>query len=224
MYVPWLSDSGLALKHSEIGFVVGLRAEARLLRQAGFAVGIGGGLPAGASAAARLLVADGAKALVSFGLAGGLAPWLRPGAVLVPAAVVESDEVLVCDAALVRWLGGPVGGNLLAGQEVLSRASDKAAAHAATGAAAVDLESGEVARAAVQAGLAFAVLRAVADPAARDLPAAALLALDASGTIGLSRVLLSLLRQPRQLPGLMALARDAAAARRALIRHLATLQ
>jgi adenosylhomocysteine nucleosidase len=90
--------------------------------------------------------------------------------------------------------------------------------HATTQAHAIDLESGSVARVADAHGLPFAVVRAISDSADRDLPPAALLALDRRGTIDLARVLASLLRQPAQLPALLSLAVDAARARRALIR------
>jgi adenosylhomocysteine nucleosidase len=71
--------------------------------------------------------------------------------------------------------------------------------------------------------LPFAVLRAVADPAERDLPPAALLALDGGGRISFLRVLGSVIRNPGQVPGLLALAGDAAAARRALKERLRAL-
>jgi hypothetical protein len=58
--------------------VVGLKAEALLARRLGVPVMIGGGTAAGAEMAARRAVAEGATALVSFGLAGGLDPSLRP--------------------------------------------------------------------------------------------------------------------------------------------------
>ncbi len=65
-------------------------------------------------------------------------------------------------------------------------------------------------------GLPFVVIRAICDPADRDLPPAALAALNSAGVIGLGRVIASLLRAPRQLPLLLGLARDAGAARQAL--------
>ncbi|MBN8903066.1 MAG: hypothetical protein J0H57_18715, partial [Rhodospirillales bacterium] len=46
---------------------------------------------------------------------------------------------------------------------------------------------------------------------------AALAALDRSGAVGLARVIGSVLTRPGQLPALLTLARDAAAARRALL-------
>ncbi len=89
-----------------------------------------------------------------------------------------------------------------------------------TGAAAVDLESGAVAGVAARHRLPFAVLRAVCDPSWRSLPAAALVALNRRGTIDGPRVLASIARHPGQLPALLALARDAARARAALVRRV----
>jgi adenosylhomocysteine nucleosidase len=207
----------------KIGFVVGLTAEAALLRGTAFAVGVGGGTPAGAEAAALRLAAQGAVALISFGLAGGLNFSLAPGAVLVPRAVVEGPARFSCDPAFTAWLSGANCDAVLAAQDIAVTVAQKAALFAQTGAAAVDLESGAVARVAAQAGLPFAVLRAVADPASKNLPPAALVALNHAGRIGFFRVLASVLRHPRQIPALLALARDASAARKALLDRVIAL-
>ncbi len=208
----------------QVGFVVGLVAEARLGARLGVPVEVGGGTAAGAAAAAARLVARGVEGLVSFGLAGGLDPALRAGQVLVPTRLLDGDRVLEAAPALCRWLGGSTPGAMLAGRLVVAGVAEKRALFARTGAVAVDLESGAVAEAAMRAGLGFAMLRAVCDPAGRTLPAAALVALDGAGAIGGLRVLGSVLRAPGQLPGLLALARDAAAARRGLERRVRVLQ
>jgi len=65
--------------------------------------------------------------------------------------------------------------------------------------------------------LPFAVVRAICDPAERDLPPAATVALDQKGAVGLIRVLGSLLSYPSQWRDLMALGSDVARARRTLI-------
>ena len=197
------------------GFVVGLAAEARLLRGCG-TVGIGGGMPEGAQAAAERLVTAGVGALVSVGLAGGLDPARRPGEVIVPHFVWEAGARYESDPALIALLGGPTVELLAATAAPVASAADKAALFRATGATAVDLESGAVARVAGRHGLPFAVLRVICDPATRDLPPAALAALDAQGAIGAGRILASLLRHPQQLPALLRLAADAGAARAAL--------
>ena len=201
-----------------LGIVTGLAAEARLGQRLGRTLA-GGGLPGGAEAAAESLVGQGVEGLVSFGLAGGLDPALRPGALVVPAAVREGEAVYATDPELAARFGRRAG-LLLAGSAVVAGAADKARLFAATGAAAIDLESGAVARVAARHGLPFAVLRAVCDPAERSLPPAALVALDRNGAIGGLRVLASVLRAPGQVPALLALARDAAAARAALRRQV----
>ena len=211
--------------------MVGLAAEARIARRLGCPVAIGGGTAAGAEAAGRRMVQAGATGLISFGLAGGLDPGLRPGTILIAAEVLcrpdrdaKPDAIaaaramhrFTADAMLSFRLGGATGHVMLGAETIVADADAKRALWQATGAAAVDLESGAVARVAAEHGLPFAVLRAVCDPAERDLPPAALIALDRHGAIGFARVLGSVLAHPAQLAALLALAADAAAARRAL--------
>jgi adenosylhomocysteine nucleosidase len=212
------------MERNKIGFVTGLAAEARFLRDSGFLVGVGGGQPEGAYRAAETLVAQGATALVSFGLAGGLAPDAVPGTVLVPNAVLEGPRVYPCDAGLITFLGGATGRPIMAGHRIAATVADKAALFRRTKSVAIDLESGAVARVASARRLPFAVLRAVADPAGRTLAPAALIPLKPGGGINLPAILLSLLRHPTQLPNLIALARDAARARAALLAHLKQLK
>ncbi len=210
------SRQGLARVDGSLGIVTGLRAEAKLAMPISSYVVAGGGLPAGARAAAEALAAQGVSALMSFGLAGGLDPALAPGMLVVPRRVVSAAGDWTADPALAEACGGVTTEAMFAGETIAATAAEKAALHARTGAAAIDLESGEVAAAAARHGLPFVVVRAICDPADRDLPPAALAALNSAGAIGLGRVLASLLRAPRQLPLLLALARDAGAARRAL--------
>jgi adenosylhomocysteine nucleosidase len=203
----------------KIGIVTGLRAERKLALELSPSAVAGGGQPEGARAAAEHLIANGAKALLSFGLAGGLDPACRPGHLAIPRRVVSGIGTWATDPTLTTACGGATIDTLYAGQAIAATASQKAELHHLTGAAAIDLESGEVAAAAARHNLPFAVLRAICDPAERDLPPAALAALDSSGIISIGRVLLSLLRQPSQLPLLLALSHDAAAARAALKRR-----
>jgi len=199
--------------------VVGLRAEAHLARRLGLPVVVGGGTAAGAAAAVARAVAEGASGLVSFGLAGGLDPAARPGLLLMPASVLCDGRWHQADPALMTWLGGETPHRLLAADTPAVSTADKRRLWQDTGATALDLETGAVVRAAVAHRLPFAVLRAVCDPAEQDLPPAAVGALDARGKIGVVRVAWCLARQPGQVPALLRLAANAAAARQALGRR-----
>jgi adenosylhomocysteine nucleosidase len=201
-----------------LGFVVGLAAEARIAARFGCPVRVGGGTPAGAAEAATRLIGEGATALVSFGLAGGLDPALRPGAIIIPATVISDDRSRQADGTLADRFGGFSGHIVLAGAAVAADAASKRCLYATTRADAIDLESGAVARVAESYGLPFVVVRVICDPAERDLPQAALVALDPKGGIGLLPVVWSVLRRPKQIPDLLRLGRDAALARRALRR------
>lgn len=208
------------MDRSKIGIVVGLSAEAKLLRGSGFMVGIGGGFPAGAARAAEMLVSKGAAALISFGLAGGLNPALRPGAVLIPRSVIDGDDTFICNVKLIEMLGMANADTMVSAKEIVETAQHKKALFEQTQADGIDLESGAVGRVAFAANIPFAVLRAVADPAERNLPPAALIALNGAGEIRLIGVLASVFKKPSQIPELLVLARDAAKARAALLRKL----
>jgi adenosylhomocysteine nucleosidase len=200
------------------GFVVGLAAEARIAARFGYLVRAGGGTPRGAEAAATRLIAEGATALVSFGLAGGLDPALRPGAVIIPSTVLSDGRSWSADAVLAQRFGGLTGHAILAGSSVAADAVEKRNLRMASAAHAIDLESGAVATTADKFGLPFIVVRAICDPAERNLPPAAMIALNPDGGIGFWGVLRSVFAKPSQIPGLLALARDAARARRSLVR------
>ena len=201
-----------------IGFIVGLQAEARLLRRlrGNAPVAISGATRTGAQNAVDRLMRAGATELVSLGLAAGLDPALRPGQVVLPSQIVVEGSAAACDPALCLRLGGIAQGGLLHSDAVVATAAAKRALHLGTGCVALDMESGVMALAAQQAGLPFAALRAICDPADRDVPAAAQCALASDGGVAWRRMLASLLREPRQVAGMLALARDAAAARRQL--------
>jgi adenosylhomocysteine nucleosidase len=201
----------------KVGAVTGLEAEARLARRAGLAAKPSGGIPSQTTAIAESLLRDGADALLSFGIAGALAPSLLPGALLVPRVVVDRSGLrYAVDAAwhaqVIAALGGaalPVDeGDLLGAGDAAATQARKAALFQSTGAVAIDLESDLIAAVAVRANKPFLVLRAIADTAAQALPEAAVTGLAASGKPALGRVLRSVARDPRQIPALIRLARD----------------
>ena len=210
-----------------IGIVTGMRAEAAIARRCARLVASTGGRPAEADTRAGELIERGAVALISFGIAGGLSPSLPTGALVVATGVIVRNATISTDAPwcarLLAGLPGAITGTVLGGDRIIGRAAQKAELFARTGALAIDLESGGVARVAASAALPFAVVRTIADAAARDLPPAALVGLDRRGGVDVAAVLGSLWREPGQLPKLLAAARDTRAALAALlhgVRHL----
>jgi adenosylhomocysteine nucleosidase len=154
---------------SSVAFITGLTAEARLLAGLPCIARAGGGTPEGAARQAKAAIRAGARALISFGLAGGLDPALGAGAILRPATVLWRNASFATDADLTAALGGVTEGPMLAAEFTIAPAREKLAAHAGTGAVAVDLESGAVAEIACKHGVPFAVLRAICDTAGENL-------------------------------------------------------
>jgi adenosylhomocysteine nucleosidase len=203
-----------------IGVVTGSRAEARCLS------GIGGriicsGADAGRARRESERLAGDVEGLVSFGLAGALALDLKPGDLLLPNEVIAPDgRRIATDPTWRERLQGLAPearlDPLLGSNALIESPAAKAALHRASGALALDMESHAVAGAARAAGLAFVVIRAIADPADRALPAAARIALDAEGRVRMLAVAAALLRRPGDLPALLRLAREGAAGLRTL--------
>lgn len=210
------------MRSPRLGVVVGLEAEARLVRRLGpgIAVGISGATAMGAERAALALLERGVLRLLSFGLAAGLDPRLLAGDLLVPAHVVTAERSFETDPQFRNLLGPGLDASLLQSDVLVREPHAKAALLARSGCASLDMESGVVARVAADAGCPFAVLRAVCDPAERTLPPAACIALRTDGRLQAMAVAGSILRHPAQLPALLALGRDANRAKIALSRRL----
>jgi hypothetical protein len=92
---------------------------------------------------------------------------------------------------------------------IVAHPDAKRALRARTGALAVDNESHVVASAAAARGLPMAAVRVIMDPVTRELPASALAAVRANGTIDLAAVIRSLAREPSDLPMLLRTTLDA---------------
>jgi hopanoid-associated phosphorylase len=151
------------------------------------------------------------RGVISFGVAGGLDPTLKSGDVVVATEVMAGDarwlagltlnEDLIASVAL----GGRriVRGRLAGAEEVVAARHVKAALHSETGAAAVDMESHIAADYAAKAGLPFAALRVVSDPAHRALPSSAMAAIKPNGDIDLRKIMRSVVRNPMTLRDLV---------------------
>jgi adenosylhomocysteine nucleosidase len=241
--------------------VTGLAAEARIAVATHVTMIVGAGRARRLAADLEMAIAGGARRLVSFGIAGALAPHLQAGDLLVAEGVQDGARRFSCDlpwrAAIIQRLqesrlqtsldrgrgfahhgdfqdpqwaglfrvasgrhwapvdntgGAPPIADIVGVDAPLASAADKAAVAVATGAAAVDMESAIVARAAQRHNLPFVVLRVVADPAHRPLPSAALVAMREDGEIDLSAVLGAFARDPGQLLALVRLGRDSRSA------------
>src|SRR4029078_5214253 len=102
-----------------VGVVTGLAMEARIIAKAANAGGhhrphlqiAGPGAPS-AQATVDRLIAEGAEAILSFGLAGGLDPRIPPGALLIPEGVLLPEEqglkLIETDRRWRMRLGNPV--------------------------------------------------------------------------------------------------------------------
>lgn len=165
-------------------------------------------------------VEAGGSGIISIGIAGGLAPGLKPGDWVVASGVVSNGECYVTDrrwsSRLLEALPGAVHADIFGVDAPVVAHSDKRRLHEATGTVAVDMESHIAARIAADYGVPFAACRVIIDPAERTLPPAALVGMRSDGKADIAAVLGSLLRQPRQLLALMRVVADARAARSAL--------
>jgi hopanoid-associated phosphorylase len=204
-----------------VGIVCALASESRHLRPTdGTLVMTTGMGSSAASAGARALIDAGAKALASFGLAGGLDPSLQAGAILLPTDVLGPDgRVHPCDAGWRNRLSATTGarsGKLLTSARSVGSVEDKAELFRTTGAVAVDMESAAVAEVAEQHGLPFLAVRVVVDSAADVLPRAVTAAADSEGHLQIWRLIGALALAPNELAPLIRLAQRYRAANRSL--------
>jgi len=202
--------------------VTGLAFEARI---AGGVTVISDGLRTGATLRAE--IERGSRGIISFGIAGGLAPRMAPGQWVVASTIVSNAGRHATDPEwserLLRALPGSVHATIAGSDAPVADPHAKRELHHRTGAIVVDMESHLAARIAAAHGLPFTACRVVLDPAHRNLPPAALQSLRPDGSPNLGAVLRSVMEQPKQLPDLMRLALDATIARTALRRGRALL-
>jgi adenosylhomocysteine nucleosidase len=203
--------SGDKIDRRPILIVTGLVQEARIAAGPGMAVVCSASDPQQLRALLTVFDPKTIRGVVSFGVAGGLDPSLKSGDVVVATEVVAGDA---------RWLAGVslseqqiasialgrrrvVRGGLAGAEAMIAGQSCKAALHSETGALAVDMESHIAAAYAAEAGLPFAALRVISDPASRALPALARTAIKPNGEIDLGMILRGVARNPRALRGLV---------------------
>ena len=191
--------------------VTGLVQEARIAAGPGMMVICSSSDPRQLRALLATLDSSTFRGVISFGVAGGLDPSLKSGDVVVATEVLAGDtrwlaalplnEQVIASVALGRRR--VVRGGLAGVERVIAAKICKAALRSETGAAAVDMESHIAAAYATAAGLPFAALRVISDPASRALPALAMSAIKSNGDIDLRKVLRGVARNPMTLRALV---------------------
>jgi adenosylhomocysteine nucleosidase len=175
-------------------FACAMSVEERVARRLGPTVRVGLGVANG--------VPDGR--LVSFGIAGALRDDLPIGTVIDASRVVD-------ESGAVLWEGAPIGvaparsGTILGADRIVDDPAERARLHAATGADAVDMESGTLAR----AGRLVGCIRSISDTPSRKLGGLAQGA-KANGEVDYRGLVRGFVREPLET------VRAAAGARRAL--------
>lgn len=162
--------------------------------------------------AAESLLAAGAQALVSLGVAAALQPALRCGTLLLPTRVVnEAGNTWVPEPAWhARWCalaaGMPVDeGVLLETRAPLVDSAQKRRLGAEHAAVAADMESAALLATAHAAGVPGMVVRVVLDEMRQALPVAALAAVTPAGSPCWAGLLRALARRPHELRTLVLL-------------------
>ncbi|MGD0144428.1 MAG: hypothetical protein ABSC92_14835 [Rhizomicrobium sp.] len=201
--------------------VVGLSREARILRSHSVPVVLGGN----ADRLRRSIdeaVEGTIGGIISIGIAGALAPSLHIGDCLIAREIVVGTKRFPTDKTwsdiLARRLPHATSGVIAGVLAPVGDGAAKAALQRATGANAVDMESGIAAEVAASRNLPFAALRIISDSAVDALPHAALVAMKPGSGIDFGAVTVSLLTRPFQIPALIRTARGADRAFGALLR------
>jgi adenosylhomocysteine nucleosidase len=221
-----------------LGIVSAFTAESRLLGPSvqldralaclsdGTLLVVSGMGPAAAEQGAQRLVQAGARALMSWGVAGGLDPMLAAGTVLLPTEVVSFEGRVLPTAkdwrerlsSAVSSLCTVCAGRLLTTREPITSPAEKAIAFRQSAAAGVDLESFAVAAVAMGHRMPFLAVRAIIDTALESLPRS--LSAAAAGTgaadVRIGRLFGAIARAPADLPGLIRLLARYVQASRAL--------
>lgn len=202
-----------------LGVITGLKKEIACLRPSKRPDGLHlwceavAGNPALAAETARHMASEGATALMSFGVAGGLDPSLGPGMIVIADQVIDREgRRFACHAAWVSALlhldGAYDSGTLLGSDHPIATPQHKARLFQQSQALAVDMESHAVAEVARETGLPFIAVRAIGDPAGRAIPGAALGGLAPDGSTRAWPVVRGMLKHPWEIRAIFRLAKD----------------
>jgi len=207
--------------------VTGMHREATIVGHGAGTVVVSGGDNTRLAAKIEAVARRGARAVLSIGIGGGLAPGLSIGRAVIADAVVSNGTRLPTDERWRRDIGAHLPdaatGTVAGSDSIVSTPAAKAALRGATEAVLVDMETHIAARTAAALALPFAALRVVSDGVDDALPPAALTAIGPDGRLRLGAVLRSIAAQPGQIPGLIRTARNSRHAMASLGRCAALL-
>lgn len=173
-------------------------------------------------ATARLLRERPCAAVIAAGFAGGLAPGISAGDLIVPALVqrdgsgppaAPASDLLECARRALADPPAAHAGPLATLDAMCVTAADKAAARDRhPHAIAADMETYGAAAAAADAGVPWLAIRAITDGSADVFPLPFDRYVDACGEPDRTRIMLAALRSPASIPGLIRLGRCSASA------------
>ncbi|MGZ3649972.1 MAG: phosphorylase family protein [Bdellovibrionota bacterium] len=152
------------------------------------------------------------RAVISFGVAGGLDRKLPVGTLVIPEQIVAEGHHLLASHALnqrtrqtLTAAGLHFSTENIAGVDELAEGTDaqRLALQKASGSGAVDMESHIAAEFAAHANLPFIAIRALSDTYGDILPPAARLQLGENGEVQMGSVLGSILSNPGQISDLV---------------------
>ncbi len=177
-----------------------------------------------ARAAASGLVEQGAEALISWGVAAGLCPDLRPGSLVIPEKILgQEGEEYPVDRSWSERVSIAIGASISVNRGTISECGsikagtqEKSRIFARTGAVAMDMESAAIAAVADRAGLRFIAVRAIADSLETTIPHCALASIDEFGRPRVFKLIMELARRPGEIAGLIKLGTGHYAALRSL--------
>jgi len=187
-------------------------------------VALSGMGPERASAAASLLVSQGATALLSWGFAAALDDHLDAGCLLLPERIIgAAGENYPVNVQWHRDLYNRLEprhsvrtDTLVESRAIVKSSVEKRALAGRTGAAATDMESAAHARLAKERRLPFVVVRAIIDTASTDIPVSVMTALNPHGDISAWKLLANISLRPSDWFKILRLGFQFNAARRSL--------
>ncbi len=173
-----------------------------------------------ASESVKKLIEEGVDRLLSWGCAGGLAPEVQPGDLLLPKRVISSDGEEwspdeIWRQRMQRDLEGVCvvrEGPLYSSRDPVITESDRKRLYEETGAVAVDMESGAVVQIASEQGIPCLIVRAAADCSKSGIPACISDSIDRDGFVNRRILFRKLLVRPSEWAKTIRLAREFRAA------------